>query len=346
MAVRKCFYKDFLYRLSRSDRKLIFYGAGMLPYYIEPLIKEWGADRKLAFFVDGDVSKQGTTVHYADSIFEIKSPLSLANLDPDQYIILITAEKYLSILDYLDQSLGLNNLECHVYPLINHAFFKAQIREDILPEKESVIPKRIHYMWFGKGEKRELHKACIDSWRKMHPDFEIVEWNEENYDVCKNEYMRQAYERKMWAYVTDFARLDIIYHYGGVYFDTDVELVKPVTPLLSNDSFICFGEWPAPNSGAGIGCAKGSPVIKELMETRSEMQFVQKDGKTDACTNSNYEEQVLLKHGFQMDFSYQIKNGLAIYPPDIIAPVSIIGENAFRTERTIGIHHCDNSWRK
>ena len=90
-----------------------------------------------------------------------------------------------------------------------------------------MIPKKIHYFWIGGNPKPESVLYCIDSWKKYCPDYEIIEWNESNYDFTKNEYMRQAYEAKKWAFVTDYARLDVIYKYGGIYLDTDVELIKP-----------------------------------------------------------------------------------------------------------------------
>lgn len=345
--ISECTFKEFVSRLQRTDRKLICYGAGMLPYYVEPLFQKYGIDRRIACFVDGDVKKQGKYVHYACSKFRIESPEIMRKLNPDEYIILITAERYKSIFLCISGIIdNISRWECYAYPILNRSFFQENRGDMHLPNDIIRIPKIIHYIWFGEKEKSALHKKCISSWREILPDFEIIEWNEKSYNVNKNQYTSQAYERKKWAYVADFARLDILHTYGGVYFDTDVELKKQIHHLLCYEAFICFGEWPAPASGAGIGCVKGNGIIKEMMETRSVIPYIQKDGSDDAHTNSNYEEEILLRQGFQMDFSFQIRNGMAIYPPDVIAPVSVTGQKSYVTERTVGIHYGVNSWRK
>ena len=103
-----------------------------------------------------------------------------------------------------------------------------------------MIPKIIHYCWFGGAELPEKDRKCIESWKKFCPDYQIIEWNENNYDVTKNTYMYQAYQAKKWGFVPDYARLDIIYQHGGIYLDTDVELVKNLDSLLENDAFMGF----------------------------------------------------------------------------------------------------------
>ncbi len=341
-----CTFREFINRLQISDKQIICYGAGMVPHYAEPLFREYGIDKRIACFVDGDVKKHGQKVHYACLEFPIESPEIVKKLNPDKYMILITAERYKAILGRLSEYIDTDRWECYAYPLLNRSFFLEKRREPLSSDGIIRIPKKIHYMWFGEKEKSIFHKKCISSWKEMLPDFEIIEWNEKNYNVNKNKYMSQAYERKKWAYVTDFARLDILHSYGGIYFDTDVELKRPIHHLLCQDAFICFGEWPAPNSGAGIGCVKGHRVIEEMMERRSRITYLRKDGGDDAYTNSNYEEEILLRQGFRMDFSFQIRKGMTLYPPDVIAPVSVTGENSYVTERTVGIHYCANSWRK
>ena len=103
---------------------------------------------------------------------------------------------------------------------------------------EKMIPKIIHYCWFGKAKKSELEIKCIESWKKFCPNYKIIEWNEENYDVSKNTYMYQAYQKSRWGFVSDYTRLDVIYNYGGIYLDTDVELIKPIDDLLEDEGFI------------------------------------------------------------------------------------------------------------
>lgn len=345
MGLINCSFESFVNGIQKQNKKIICYGAGMLPLYAEPLLRQYDLVGNIEFFVDGDPEKTGKMVFYTDSSFKIRSPQILKTVEQQNYVILIMIERYNLILRDLADIVNMEKWDCYAYPLLNSSYFNSKERNPIVYGCELHIPKTIHYVWFGKKEKDKLHQYCIDSWKDKCPEYEIVEWNESNYDVRKNKYTSQAFEKRKWAYVSDYARLDILYRYGGVYLDTDVELLKPIDKLLYTEAFICYGEWPAPNSGAGIGCIPNNNMIREMMETRENIPFIQKNGVADPYTNSNYEENVLLKYGFSMNFDHQVKNGMAIYPPDIIAPISVVGKDTYITERTIGIHYCNNSWR-
>lgn len=342
MALINCSFDDFVRHVTKEKKSIICYGAGMLPLYIEPLLSQYNLSEAICLFIDGSRQKKGKTVSLQHRSIKIEMPDCLKSLEPEKYVLLITAEKYREILEQIENCVDLNCWECYTYPLLNLSFFRGMTPEKITYGNVNHIPKVIHYTWFGRSKKQE---SCIESWKKHCPDYEILEWNEDNYDIHKNRYIEQAYERKKWAYVSDYARLDILYRYGGIYMDTDVELRKSMDELLTTEAFLCFGEWPAPNSGAGIGCVKGHTIIKEMMETRENIDFIQEDGSNDPHTNSNYEMQALMQHGFHMNFEYQTKDGMTLYPPDVIAPVSVTGTDSFITERTIGIHYCNNSWR-
>lgn len=345
MALINCSFDEFVRYIKKEKKSMICYGAGMLPLYIEPLFSQYDLLETIHLFIDSNREKDGKTVSFSNRRVKITMPDCLKTLDPEKYVILLTAEKYEDILNNIRSTVDLKHWECYAYPLLNLSLFKSMVSEKFIYGKKSRIPKVIHYIWFGEGEKKELHLRCIESWKKHCPDYEILEWNETNYNIHKNKYIEQAYERKKWAYVSDYARLDILYQYGGIYLDTDVELLKSMDALLTTEAFLCFGEWPVPNSGAGIGCVKGHTIIKEMMETREDIDFIQEDGSDDVHTNSNYEMQILMRHGFHMNFEYQANAGITLYPPDVIAPVSVTGRDSFITERNIGIHHCNNSWR-
>lgn len=342
MALINCSFDDFVTYIKKEKKSIICYGAGMLPLYMEPLFSQYDLLQDIRLFIDSNQEKAEKTVSLQNKNVKIAMPDYLKMMDAKKYVILITAEKYREILDRLRNYVDLSCWECYSYPLLNLSFFKSMISPQFTYGNRNRIPKVIHYTWFGKGKKQRL---CIESWKKYCPDYEILEWNETNYDIHKNRYIEQAYERKKWAYVSDYARLDILYRYGGVYLDTDVELWKSMDELLTTEAFLCFGEWPAPNSGAGIGCVKGHTIIKEMIGVREYIDFIQEDGSDDPHTNSNYEMQALMQHGFRMNFEYQMKDGIALYPPDVIAPVSVTGRDSFVTERSIGIHYCNNSWR-
>lgn len=343
MALINGSFNDFITHIKEEKKSIMCYGAGMLPLYAEPLFSQFGLLQDIQLFIDSNRGKAGKTVSFQNKNVKIVTPDHLKTMDAEKYVILITAEKYGEILGRIRNYVDLSRWECYAYPLLNLSFFKSIVSPaQFTYGNRECIPKVIHYTWFGAGEKQG---SCIESWKKYCPDYEIVEWNETNYDIHKNKYIAQAYERKKWAYVSDYARLDILYQYGGVYLDTDVELWKSMDDLLTTEAFVCFGEWPAPNSGAGIGCVKGHTIIKEMMEVREHIDFIQEDGSDDPYTNSNYEMQALMQHSFYMNFEYQMKDGMALYPPDVIAPASVTGRDSFVTERSIGMHYCNNSWR-
>lgn len=143
-----------------------------------------------------------------------------------------------------------------------------------------MIPKKIHYIWFGKGEKNDRIKHCIESWKKYLPEYEIIEWNEENFDINYNDFTKKAYENKKWAYVSDVARLHILYNEGGIYMDTDVEIYKPLDEFLNSKGFIGF-EDSNYLSTATIGAEKGNPAIKLILDFYNAIDFQIYDVWTD-----------------------------------------------------------------
>ena len=140
-----------------------------------------------------------------------------------------------------------------------------------------VIPKIIHYCWFGGKPIPEKDQRCIASWKKQCPDYEIRKWDETNYDVSKNQYMKEAYQAEKWGFVPDFARLDIIYNYGGFYLDTDVELLKPLDDLLPNKAVMGFEDGRNVSPGLIIGAEKNHSTIRLLMEVYRDRNFVNQD---------------------------------------------------------------------
>ena len=133
--------------------------------------------------------------------------------------------------------------------------------------------KKIHYCWFGGTEIPDKYKSWMESWERFCPDYEIIQWNEDNYDVSKNKYMFQAYSEKKWAFVPDYARLDIIYNHGGIYLDTDVEIIKNFDDLLYTKGFAGFESNDYVAFGLGFGAMKNLPIIKELRDMYDDIEF-------------------------------------------------------------------------
>lgn len=181
-----------------------------------------------------------------------------------------------------------------------------------------MIPKKIHYIWFGKGEKNDRIKHCIESWKKYLPDYEIIEWSEDNFDVNFNDFTKKAYENKKWAYVSDVARFWILYNEGGIYLDTDVEVYKPIDEFLENSAFVGF-EDTYYLSSATIGAEKGNPVMKMILDYYNCIDFKMYDDwkdyikyeETSPCIISNIIG--LLGMNRNLDQEQHIKN-ITIYP--------------------------------
>ena len=147
-----------------------------------------------------------------------------------------------------------------------------------------MIPKVIHYCWFGGNAKPASVLKCIESWKKYCPGYEIKEWNEENFRIEDNLYCKQAYDAKKWAFATDYARLVIVYNNGGIYLDTDVEVIKPLDDLLNHKFFIGRQQGFQVNTGSGFGAEKGHPVLKRMIDDYEDIPFIDENGEMDLLT--------------------------------------------------------------
>lgn len=207
-----------------------------------------------------------------------------------------------------------------------------------------MIPKKIHYCWFGGGELTENVTKCIKSWEKYCPEYEIIQWNENNYNVNKNEYIKQAYSTGKWAFVSDYARLDILYRHGGIYLDTDVELVKNLDSLLGNKAFVGKEDVESISTGLGVGSEKGVPIIKELRDIYNNISFFV-NGKPNEITCVEITTKYLQNYGFQPHDSLQVIRDLSIYPIEYFCPLKPGSMKLNITENTYSIHWFEGSWK-
>lgn len=206
-----------------------------------------------------------------------------------------------------------------------------------------MIPKIIHYCWFGRGEKPKSALDCIDSWKKYLPDYSIIEWNEEVIDVTSNRYMKEAYESTHYAFVTDYVRLFALYHHGGVYMDTDVEVLKPLDKFLIHMSFSGFEDGKLVPTGI-IASEKNSNTIHELMDYYKDRHFILPDGSFDKTTNVKTITNYFLDLGLKQDNSLQTLNDMTIYPKEYFCPKDPITGKIHVTDNTYTIHHFSGSW--
>ena len=205
-----------------------------------------------------------------------------------------------------------------------------------------MIPKKIHYCWFGRGPKPKLALKCIDSWKKYCPDYEIIEWNEDNFDVNCCDYVKEAYENRKYAFVTDYVRLYAMYNYGGIYMDTDVEVVKPLDEFLSNMAFSGFENDTQVPTGI-MASEKNFSLFGYLLSYYDNRHFVN-DGKFDMETNVAIITDMLLKKGLVQNGKFQIVEGFALYPKDYFCPFDNNTGVLNKSSNTATIHWFNKSW--
>ena len=205
------------------------------------------------------------------------------------------------------------------------------------------IPKKIHYCWFGGNPLPELAKKCIESWKKYCPDYEIIEWNESNFNLNCCAYVQEAYEAKKWAFVSDVARLYALVNYGGIYMDTDVEVLKPLDDLLSYEAVSGFETEDRIPTGL-MACREGQPLFVELLHDYDNAHFVKENGTYDTTTNVTRITNTCLKYGLQLNNTLQTVNGFTLLPYDYLCPKNFETKVLTITKNTYVIHHFDGSW--
>jgi len=213
-----------------------------------------------------------------------------------------------------------------------------------------MIPKVIHYCWFGRNPLPASARKCIDSWRKHMPDYEIKEWNEDNFDIGITPYVREAYAAGKYAFVSDYARFHILYEYGGVYFDTDVEVLRPMDDIIALGPFMgCESDasdrCPARIApGLGLGAGPGHGLYKEILDMYAKLHFVY--SVANLKTVVEYTTGIILGHN-ATDCGNGIfcVEGIRIYPAEYFSPKSYVTKKIRITENTRTIHHFAGTWQ-
>lgn len=207
-----------------------------------------------------------------------------------------------------------------------------------------MIPKKLHYCWFGRGEKPELARRCIASWKKFCPDFEIIEWNEDNCEYLAMPFTAEAYQAKKFAFVSDVMRLKVLEQYGGVYFDTDVELIRDITPLMADEGFIGFENDMYVASGLTIAAEAHHPVIRAMIEEYERMHFIQPDGRQTPVGCPHLNTDIMERFGLVRDGREQTVCGIHVYPAEFFNPLDSATGRLKKTDNTYSIHWYSMSW--
>lgn len=213
-----------------------------------------------------------------------------------------------------------------------------------------MIPKKIHYCWFGRNPLPDSALKCIASWRRFFPDYEIIEWNEDNFDVNSIPYTAQAYEAKKYAFVSDYARFKILYEHGGLYFDTDVEVIRPMYDIIARGPFMGY-EIDSNNDkvgevapGLGLGAEAGMTFYNRIIEAYGLLSFKNADGTLNQKTIVKYNSELLGEYGMSAKPGIQKVAGLTIYPSEYFNPLDDLTGRLNVTPNTRSIHWFTKTW--
>lgn len=334
----------FINRILQKEKPLVIYGAGVTGrVFAEYFVRYWKTDIPISF-IDRDPEQIGKQIEIADRKFEIKSPKALERIGKNETgIIAVACTYFQGILDMLEKIDEIKKWECFVLPVIYSTHFTDRTKTAVNSGKWK-IPRQIHYCWFGKKEMPQELQILINGWKKICPTYEIIRWNERNYDVKKFIYTKQAFEQKKWAFIADVARLDILYQYGGIYLDTDVELIKNLDPLLEQEAFLAAEPWNVVNPGGGMGCIPREDGIGKLLERWKNAEFVNEQGKINKLSSGYFDTSELIKNGYRLDGAMQCIDGITIYPSEYFHPYNYMTGELNITENTYSIHHFGGGW--
>ena len=330
-----------------KNKNLICFGSGKALNNFVNRYFDLTIENYISYIADNDVNKIGTKKKLIQKEIPIISPSNIK--DMDNVILLITCTDIEGILEQLSVYSELNNIWCFYYVFINSATNAKDDEKRYYPDSfkitsDPIIPKKIHYCWFGNNPIPEKNLLWMESWKKYCPDYEIICWDESNYDITKNNYMYEAYKAKKWGFVPDYARLDIIYNYGGIYLDTDVELISSLDDLLYQCAFAGVDSTQLISLGLGFGAVKNCEIIGELLELYSSLLFKKSDGSLNIISAPKLQKDFFATKGFNNNGTYQIVKDLTVYPEKVLSPKDNTTGIILTTQHTKAIHHYDASW--
>lgn len=345
MKISCCSFEELAKAILANEKKIVMFGAGVIGQITTPeILKEYNILQYLDCYLDNDKEKWGDFVELESGKYEIKSPEYLSQCTRNT-VILINISRFAEVKDQLDKMECTYNMTAYIMPMMCiHNMCSNESGGSPVLSAKPLIPKIIHYMWLGGNPIPDNLKKCIDSWRDVCPDYEIIEWNESNYDINKHPYMKQAYENKAYGFVPDYARLDILYNYGGFYLDTDVQLLKSLDLLRNQEAFVGVEKWLVLNFGGCSGAVKGHHMIKKFLDARQNIFYIDHDGNPNRNTCGYYDTRVAIGEGYELNGDTQCVNGMNIYGYDYFQPYDYMSGILNETVNTRSIHYFNGGW--
>lgn len=340
MSLRNCPFDVFNDRI--RNKKLYCFGYGDQAKAFFARHKMSGITKKLTNIVDNNPDKAGRIVDVNGEQVGVLSFQAFLNTVDEDSVMLVTSAYCVEMLAQLDCEPCLNGLETYINVFIDSMCGESGF--EFTKGDTPKIPKKIHYCWFGgKPVPRELQNY-METWRIHCPDYEIIRWDESNYDVTQNLYMYQAYQNGKWGFVPDYARLDIIYRHGGIYLDTDVEVIRSFDALLYDEMFCGFEQSGCINFGNGFGAAQGNALIRELRDVYDNYKFINDNGSLNVTPCVYYQEPVLARCHVQFNGAYQKIGNAVIYPGEVLDAENHWSKEVKLTDKTRSLHHYASSW--
>lgn len=346
--LKACSKKAFINELKKKKTLLVI-GTGRVLQYANDYLKDAIPNELEIHLIDNDKTKQGSLLSFGGKTLPVEGWSTVERMADEKTFAFITCAKYEELLEQLQNNTKTSCMDVTCYSLMPGMDFEEfamskELPSDMVRSDKQLIPKKFHYCWLGGKPLPDKNKYLIDGWHKMCPDYEIIKWDESNYDFTKIPYMKQALEQKIWGFVPDYARLDIVYQQGGIYLDTDVEIIKPFDDLLYQEGFAGFEYATSVNLGQGFGAMPHHPMIKEMRDDYENRSFLLEDGTPDLTASPVLQTEVLVKNGLITNGEYQVIGGLTIYPEKMFCAKNIHTMCIQVKEYTHSIHHFDGSW--
>lgn len=331
--------------IAQSNSKIVIFGMGVIGSTVTvQLLCEYNLDKRILFCVDNDRTLWKSTVNIGGRDIEILSPDMLKGFT-DNITIFVTLSRYGKVIEQLNSIAGTSNYSCYIIPILCLRNFHNTGGKGVLKTSDRmVIPKKIHYMWLGGKKIPSNIQKCIDSWRKFCPDYELVKWDESNYDVHKNIFVAQAYDNRLFGFVPDFARLDILYEYGGIYLDTDVELRRNLDELLYQEAFCSVEKWQVLNFGGCSGAIKGHSALVPFLRLWEKHNIIRYDGTVNNISSGFIDTTLAFSAGYKVNGQNQSIMGMNVYTYDYFHPYDYMSGKIDETDDTFSVHHFNGGW--
>ena len=345
MKLQCCSFEEMKKRIEKENAKIILFGAGAIGQVTTPeILKDYGLMDYVECYMDNNLAMHGSVLYVGNRNIEIRS-LEYLKQCKGNTVIILNISRFSDVLEQLESMQYTAKMSCYIMPMMLIHNFCSSASKNVLPKMDKpLIPKKLHYMWLGGKPIPDSLKKCMESWHRFCPDYEIIEWNEKNYDIGKHPYMKQAYEAGAYGFVPDYARLDILYNEGGIYLDTDVEIKKSIEDLLCQEAFCGVEKWQLINFGGMSGAVPGHSMVKRFLDARKDVMFLEKDGSQNRRTCGFYDTKVALESGYKLNGTIQGIEGMMIYQYDYFQPYDYMSGIVNETFNTYSVHWFNGGW--